>query len=809
MTDVSADRGLIDFEPQVLRRFIAISAAALVAFGAICWIAANWSAFHRLTKLEMAGGLLAVSALTAIVFARARAPALLVATGAVGALFALIGQTYPSGADAWQLFALWAALALPFAFAARHDAVWSLWVLVVGAAIGLWKAQELPGHALADWAPACAMAVALAVALSPWLPAQRLTGRSVWAFRLAAFGAIAMLGWAGLEEGLLRWRSVDDSVLMMALAALVVICLALAFLRPLELGVLAIATIAVDGLLVFRIARAFDGPRLGSAIVIAFIASGIVALSVLTLREVSRRARGDLSAAGVATDEAHEFSWPLAVLTGFGALIAAVPFLIVYGFLFETLLKSATGSGMLGAVTLVAAVVILRGGQAFGFRQMFGVIAAFVGLALLTQAIGRSFERDAGFALCLIAAATAFAIPSRGARSIFGFLAAGALIFSLFARAGWGHPETGVALTSVVAAFGALALAASALIASADRQKIDAHMRSFALGWTIACLVALVVLAGRPFLLGAGTLVGDLGGLFRTNWRGPAQVASIALAVAGPALLFHRRADFRTPLGFAVVLAGIALAIYAPTLGATVFVLACALLAPSRGARRGDGAGGDLDRQRALLFTRPAAGAEGLHSHRHGRDPRRAGGRHEPSRGPARPCAGARSGRGGPRGARARRQRRDRRNRGPLGGRHSGQRTGNLHRDGPGRSAFADAGRLHDARVRHERAIARPRRQGRNLRAGDARRQVDCEAADHARIGARQWAGPDRRHRPRQGEPLVRRVGRVVLRGRPGARFCRRALRNLPGRPEWTPVADRAGGQGFEKIALIRARANP
>jgi uncharacterized membrane-anchored protein len=583
MTDFSADRGLIDFEPHALRRFIAISAAALIAFGAICWIAANWSAFHRLTKLEMAGGLLAVSALIAIVFVRARVSALLVATGAVGGLFALIGQTYPSGADAWQLFALWAALALPFIFAARHDAVWSLWVVVVGAAIGLWKAQEHPGHALADWAPACAMAIAVAVALGPWLPLQRLTGRSVWAFRLAAFGAIALLGWAGLEEGLLRWRSVDDGVFAAALAALVVICLALAFLRPLELGVLAIAAIAVDALLVFRIARAIDGPKLISAIVIAFIASGIVALSVLALREASRRARGDGAATGAAPDGAHEFSWPLAVLTGFGALIAAVPFLIVYGVLFETLLKSAAGSGMLGALTLAAAVFILRGGQAFGFRQMFGVIAAFVGLALLAQAIGRSLERDAGFALCLIAAATAFAIPSRGARSIFGFVAAGALIFSLFARAGWRHPEIGVALTSVVAALGALAIAASALIAGADRQKVDAQMRSFALGWTVACLVALIALAGRPFLLGAGSLVGDLGGLFRANWRGPAQAASIALAFAGPALLLYRRTDFRTPLGFAVALAGIALAIYAPTLGATVFILACALLAPSRG----------------------------------------------------------------------------------------------------------------------------------------------------------------------------------------------------------------------------------
>ena len=107
--------------PQIsaaaLRALTSIGAAGLFAFGLICWIAANWASFHRLTKLELVAGTLLVSALAAAVLPRVRVPALLLATAAVGGLFALIGQTYPSGADAWQLFALWAALALPFALA--------------------------------------------------------------------------------------------------------------------------------------------------------------------------------------------------------------------------------------------------------------------------------------------------------------------------------------------------------------------------------------------------------------------------------------------------------------------------------------------------------------------------------------------------------------------------------------------------------------------------------------------------------------------------------------------------------------------
>ena len=61
---------------KTLRALTGIGAAGLFAFGMFCWIAANWSSFHRLTKLELVAGLLLVSALAAALAPRARAPAL-------------------------------------------------------------------------------------------------------------------------------------------------------------------------------------------------------------------------------------------------------------------------------------------------------------------------------------------------------------------------------------------------------------------------------------------------------------------------------------------------------------------------------------------------------------------------------------------------------------------------------------------------------------------------------------------------------------------------------------------------------------
>jgi len=64
--------------------------------------------------------------------------ALLVATLLVGSLFALIGQTYQTGADPWELFALWAACIVPWVAIARFAPLWLLEVALLNLAVGLY-----------------------------------------------------------------------------------------------------------------------------------------------------------------------------------------------------------------------------------------------------------------------------------------------------------------------------------------------------------------------------------------------------------------------------------------------------------------------------------------------------------------------------------------------------------------------------------------------------------------------------------------------------------------------------------------------
>ncbi len=56
----------------------------------------------------------------------------------LGALLALFGQTFQTGADPWQLFATWAMLISPLVLFSRSEVLWVFWVLLLNTAMGLY-----------------------------------------------------------------------------------------------------------------------------------------------------------------------------------------------------------------------------------------------------------------------------------------------------------------------------------------------------------------------------------------------------------------------------------------------------------------------------------------------------------------------------------------------------------------------------------------------------------------------------------------------------------------------------------------------
>jgi uncharacterized membrane protein len=115
--------------------------AVLIAAGVGFFVAYNWQDLGRFEKLALVQGLV-VAALTVVGWkgldGAAGKAALFGATLLVGALLALVGQIYQTGADTFELFAAWGLAILPWVLVARFAPLWVLWLAIANLAIVLY-----------------------------------------------------------------------------------------------------------------------------------------------------------------------------------------------------------------------------------------------------------------------------------------------------------------------------------------------------------------------------------------------------------------------------------------------------------------------------------------------------------------------------------------------------------------------------------------------------------------------------------------------------------------------------------------------
>ena len=294
----------IDGQPEAASRWMprgaAVLAAALFGLGVIFWVAANWADLGRFGRFALLQGTVLSGCALAWARPAARVPAALVALLGIGGLFAYFGQTYQTGADPWQLFALWAALALPLCLAVRSDALWTPWALIVATAVSLWvhahvghrwtvKPGDMGVHAAA-WG-----AVAVLVGLLAE-PLRRFTGAGMWSLRTALLLAVTMIGASALgglfDRELAATYPLGLAVLGMGTAAF-------ATPRNFDLFGLSAIALALNTLLVVGLARLlFDNSSndfIGSLFILGLAATGLLASTVTALLKLSRRhaASGD------------------------------------------------------------------------------------------------------------------------------------------------------------------------------------------------------------------------------------------------------------------------------------------------------------------------------------------------------------------------------------------------------------------------------------------------------------------------------------------------------------------------------------
>ena len=292
--------------PVWLPRGVAVLAAALGGLGVVMWIAANWASMGRVGHFALLQGLVLVMGVGAPFKPAARGPLGLLALLGIGALFAYFGQTYQTGADPWQLFALWAVLALPLCWGARSDVLWAPWAMVVVTAISLWthtysghrwgvEADQLRVH-LAAWTAG----LALVAALSPI--SSRFTGAGVWSFRTAVTLTVAAITLTAL--GGLFHKPVQAQYVL----GLLVFGVGFALLNTRAVfDIFAISAVAlgVNALLAIGVARVlFDngggGDWAGKLMLMGLIAAGLLAGTVSGILHLARRHAAATPATGEA-----------------------------------------------------------------------------------------------------------------------------------------------------------------------------------------------------------------------------------------------------------------------------------------------------------------------------------------------------------------------------------------------------------------------------------------------------------------------------------------------------------------------------
>ena len=248
-------------------------ATVALAASVIFFFAANWDALGRFARFGLVEAAI-VAGLVACWRSDLDRPAgkaiLTLLALLVGALLALTGQTYQTGADSYELFGWWAALILPWVLVGRFSPLWLLWLALLNAAVWLYFARGSEGEdmlwalfalnaaALAAWEAAHRAGISwLADSWPPRLVAiaagTAATALAVWVIVDAdgIAGVAAWLVWMGAVYGWYRHARPDLFMLAGGVLSLIVVVIAFLLRHGGEDGgtllLIGLAVIALSG----------------------------------------------------------------------------------------------------------------------------------------------------------------------------------------------------------------------------------------------------------------------------------------------------------------------------------------------------------------------------------------------------------------------------------------------------------------------------------------------------------------------------------------------------------------------------------
>lgn len=283
---------------RFLSRVVLTFAMVLLCSGVIFFFAYNWDDLSRYSKFAIAQGALILSLLPLLrlnLQQPAGQMALFAASVLVGALLALVGQTYQSGADTYELFLVWALLITPWVVLARMPALWLLLLVLLNLSLGLALDNLAIRHLFEPFAHPLWSIFALNIsAASLWILATHGSASTAllrWGERVIALFCLLII--TGLAIGYVNSWNNSDALTLPVWLGFSLLWLYLYRLRQLELTMLSAWAMAAIILCVIILAEVLSDSIATEVLflLLTLTVLGLSSAAAVWLRQLSQQTR--------------------------------------------------------------------------------------------------------------------------------------------------------------------------------------------------------------------------------------------------------------------------------------------------------------------------------------------------------------------------------------------------------------------------------------------------------------------------------------------------------------------------------------